>query len=143
MKSIHDTAKHILYQSGAMTPLKLQKLCYFAQAWSLGLNRRPLFDELFIAEKSGPICKELEKIMPRRCEITPKDINGNTNHLSLGDKDLISRVLKYYGDDSAQWLNHLAKLDDPYQIALHKVDDHLITIASMKNYYQNLTKSRV
>jgi hypothetical protein len=35
MTTIFDVAKYILQQRGEMTAMKLQKLCYYAQAWSL------------------------------------------------------------------------------------------------------------
>ncbi len=39
--------------------MKLQKLCYYCQAWYLAWNNEPLFDEEFEAWASGPVCKEL------------------------------------------------------------------------------------
>lgn len=35
MATVFDTAKYILEKRGAMSTMKLQKLCYYAQAWSL------------------------------------------------------------------------------------------------------------
>lgn len=35
MANIISVAKYILEQRGAMTTMKLQKLCYYSQAWSL------------------------------------------------------------------------------------------------------------
>ena len=36
---------YILEKKGRMTTMKLQKLIYYAQAWSLVWDERPLFDE--------------------------------------------------------------------------------------------------
>jgi uncharacterized phage-associated protein len=38
-----------------LTNLKLQKLLYYAQAWHLALNDKPLFDEDFEAWLHGPV----------------------------------------------------------------------------------------
>ena len=49
MANVFDTAKYILEQSGSMSTMKLQKLCYYSQAWSLVWDDSPLFDEDFQA----------------------------------------------------------------------------------------------
>ena len=35
MATIFDVASYILSKQGPMTTMKLEKLCYYAQAWSL------------------------------------------------------------------------------------------------------------
>lgn len=45
MGSAFDVAAYILEREGEIATLKLQKLVYFAQAWSLSLDEKPLFDE--------------------------------------------------------------------------------------------------
>ena len=45
MASAFDVAAYILEREGEIATLKLQKLVYFAQAWSLSLDEKPLFDE--------------------------------------------------------------------------------------------------
>lgn len=35
MAIIFDTARYILEKEGQMSTMKLQKLCYYCQAWSL------------------------------------------------------------------------------------------------------------
>ena len=42
-----------------MSTWKLQKLCYYAQAWSLAWTEKSLFDEDFEAWANGPVCREL------------------------------------------------------------------------------------
>ncbi|HHU17812.1 MAG TPA: DUF4065 domain-containing protein [Clostridiales bacterium] len=56
--SVLDVAKTFLsFQS--MTHKKLQKICYYAQAWHLALEGGPLFHERFEAWIHGPVCPEL------------------------------------------------------------------------------------
>ena len=43
MASVFDAATCILSRAGGMTAMKLQKLVYYAQAWSLVWDERPLF----------------------------------------------------------------------------------------------------
>ena len=51
---IQDVAEYILKLHGPMTVMKLQKLCYYAQAWSLVWDDRPLFKERLEAWANGP-----------------------------------------------------------------------------------------
>ena len=40
-----DVAEYILEREGVIGTLKLQKLVYYCQAWSMVWNNRPLFPE--------------------------------------------------------------------------------------------------
>ena len=55
MANVFDTAKYILEKSGKMSTMKLQKLCYYSQAWALVWDDAPLFDEDFQAWANGPV----------------------------------------------------------------------------------------
>ncbi|HBY79059.1 MAG TPA: hypothetical protein DEG47_19150, partial [Cyanobacteria bacterium UBA11148] len=50
-----DVAKYILTKTGEMTAMKLQKLVYYSQAWSLVWDESPLFDEDIQAWANGPV----------------------------------------------------------------------------------------
>ena len=39
--------------------LKLQKLIYYIQAWSLGINKEPMMNARFEAWVHGPVCRQL------------------------------------------------------------------------------------
>jgi uncharacterized phage-associated protein len=45
MATAHDVAAYILRGQGEMTAMKLEKLVYYAQAWSLVWDEEPLFKE--------------------------------------------------------------------------------------------------
>ena len=49
MGTVFDTAKYILEQRGKMSTMKLQKLCYYTQAWSLVWDDAPLGDQFIVA----------------------------------------------------------------------------------------------
>ena len=59
MATVFDVAKYILEQLGPLSTMKLQKLCYYAQAWSLAWDEEPLFPHEFEAWVNGPVCREL------------------------------------------------------------------------------------
>ena len=45
MNSVFDIAQYILSATGEMTTMKLQKLVYYCQAWSLVWDEEPIFNE--------------------------------------------------------------------------------------------------
>jgi len=60
MTNVHDVATYILQRLDmSVSTMKLQKLTFFSQGWSLALLDQPLFDEDFQAWKNGPVCYEL------------------------------------------------------------------------------------
>ena len=56
---VFDVAAYILQKMGAMTTMKLQKLVYYSQAWSLVWDEKPLFVEDIEAWANGPVVREL------------------------------------------------------------------------------------
>lgn len=59
MASVYDVASYILRKQGPMTAMKLQKLVYYAQAWSLVWDERPIFKGRIEAWANGPVAPEL------------------------------------------------------------------------------------
>ena len=57
--NILNVARYIIEQCGSMTTMKLQKLTYYCQAWSLAWDGEPLFEEDFQAWANGPVSPEL------------------------------------------------------------------------------------
>lgn len=59
MVNVYDVAEFILRKFGSMTAMKLQKLVYYCQAWSLVWDEKPLFPERIEAWANGPVVREL------------------------------------------------------------------------------------
>lgn len=116
MANVFDTAKYILEQSesGFMSTMKLQKLCYYSQAWSLVWDDAPLFDEDFQAWANGPVCPELFFKTKGKFSVNASDETGGIGDLSDNQKDTIDKVLEYYGKHDAQWLSQLTHMEDPW-----------------------------
>lgn len=91
--SVFDVATYILQKCGNMSCMKLQKLCYYAQAWSLVWDNVPLFDEDFEAWASGPVCPELFHRNERRFIVSASDERGNESHLSDNQRQLLQNGL--------------------------------------------------
>lgn len=119
--------------------MKLQKLYYYAQAWSLVWDDVPLFDEEFEAWANGPVCPELFYKTQGIFSVTAKDETGGIGDLSENQKDTIDAVLEHYGNHNAQWLSQLTHMEDPWNEARKGVPigvgcSNIITKESIKCY---------
>jgi uncharacterized phage-associated protein len=140
--SVHDVAAYILKRLGSMTTMKLQKLVYYAQAWSLVWDESPLFAETIEAWANGPVVRELYDRHRGRFRVS--DWDGNPNALSKAQKETVDAVLGYYGDKSSMWLSNLTHREDPWMNARVGVSstqrsDREIPIDAMAEYYGSLT----
>lgn len=146
MANIFNTAKYILEQLGPLSTMKLQKLCYYAQAWSLVWDDEPLFDEDFQAWKNGPVCYELFNIHRGQFKLSKEDIDTNLlsePYLTDNQKDSINIVLSHYGGKNAQYLSQLSHSEDPWKEARHNLApsencETPITKESIARYYSGL-----
>lgn len=143
MANVFDAAKYILEQLGEMSTMKLQKLCYYAQAWSLVWDDVPLFNEEFEAWANGPVCPELFYKTQGIFSVTAKNETGGSGDLSENQKDTIDAVLEHYGNHNAQWLSQLTHMEDPWNDARKGIPigagcSNIITKESMAMYYGGL-----
>lgn len=142
--SVFDVARYILERLGEMSTMKLQKLCYYSQAWSLVWDDLPLFDEEFRAWANGPVCKELFKQTQGNFLVSAADEPGNSSNLTDSQKDTIEIVLQHYGDKNAQWLSQLSHMEEPWRKARVGLNpgegsDNIISKESMAEYYSGLS----
>lgn len=123
--------------------MKLQKLCYYAQAWSLVWDDAPLFDEDFEAWLNGPVCPELFRAYQGRFALSAFEMKGDSSVLTGDQRETIDAVLGHYGDKDAQWLSQLTHLEGPWQEARTGLPEkagstRIITKESMAMYYGGL-----
>jgi uncharacterized phage-associated protein len=144
MSTCFDVAKYILEKQGQMTAMKLQKIVYYAQAWSLVWDEAPLFNEHIEAWISGPVIPGLYDYHRGKYYVNAIDIlSGNSTDLSENQKDTIDHVLSYYGDKSSKWLSDLTHLEDPWKnarrgLAAEERGNNEISLASMAEYYSSI-----
>jgi uncharacterized phage-associated protein len=142
MISVHDVAAYILEQQGMMTTMKLQKLVYYSQAWSLVWDERPLFDEEIEAWANGPVVRELYNKHKTQFNVS-KWKWGKSIRLSEDQIATIDSVLKFYGSKTSQWLSDLTHKEDPWRDARKGLGpgdrgSNVITLSSMMEYYSSL-----
>jgi len=142
MANVHDVAAFILRECGEMTAMKLQKLVYYCQAWSLVWDEHPLFPERIEAWTNGPVVCDLYDLHRGKFRV-PEWPNGNPDALDDEQKDTVLHVLSYYGDKSSQWLSDLTHSEEPWQearkgLAETERGNQVISPASMAEYYSSL-----
>jgi uncharacterized phage-associated protein len=113
MANIFDTARYILEKLGSIPPMRLQRLCYYSQAWSLGWNNELLFEEDFEMWSSGPVCSELYHKTTGKILVNAIDTDGGEGNLSSKQKNTINRVLEYYRKYDSPQLGRMLQLEGP------------------------------
>lgn len=142
--SVNDVAAYILKKTGKITAMKLQKLAYYCQAWSLVWDEKPLFREKIEAWANGPVVRKLYDEHKGMFNVTRWPA-GNAKNLSAEQKDTIDGVLGFYGDKSSQWLSDLTHNEGPWKEARRGLapgdrGDNIISHAAMAEYYSSLGK---
>lgn len=140
-----DVARYVLEKKGPMSAMKLQKLVYYSQAWSLVWDDEPLFDNRIEAWANGPVVRDLYKVHRGKFEVNSTDFQTapRGGNLSQSQKETIDTVLDAYSRKSAQWLSDQTHSESPWILArkgLSDADrgDHEISLASMAEYYSQL-----
>ena len=140
--NVFDVAKYILSKTGEITAMKLQKLVYYCQAWSLVWDEKPIFNETIEAWAGGPVVKKLYD--EHKGGFVISDLKkGNINQLTKIQKETVDSVLEFYGKKSGQWLSDLTHSEDPWIEARNGLSpgvrsNNEINIASMHEYYSSL-----
>ena len=122
MANVLDVAAYIVQKQGAMTTWKLQKLVYYAQAWSLVWDDDALFDEEIEAWANGPVVRELYNAHRGKFRVSVISA-GDPERLTPDQKDTIDSILDFYGDKSPQWLSDLTHMETPWQAAREGIPD--------------------
>lgn len=123
MANVYDVAKYVLEQSGQVTTMKLQKLVYYSQAWSLAWSGRALFDERIGGWCEGPVVGVLHYDHKGwRTIEAPNLSRGNSSQLSEPQREIISAVLAFYGRYSPEELSDLTHRESPWLDARKGLD---------------------
>jgi uncharacterized phage-associated protein len=140
---VQDVAAYVLRRRGPMRAMKLQRLVYYCQAWSLAWDGKPLFPEKVQAWMNGPVVPEL--FLSHRGRFLLASLpDGDAAKLTAAERGTVDAVLKRYGGKSSFWLGELAHREAPWRNARAGVaeDDPEtrpeIPRAAMRRYYSAL-----
>lgn len=138
-----DVAEHILSKQGPLSTWKLQKLCYYAQAWSLVWDDEPLFDDQTEAWANGPVIPALYARHRGRFRVTT--MGGDSDALTDNQVETVNAVLDSYGAKAGVWLSELTHSELPWREARRRAGlspgergSAVIRLKDMAEYYGGL-----
>lgn len=138
-----DVAHWFLSQE-SMTHKKLQKLCYYAQAWNCALyNGTPLFGEDIQAWVHGPV---IPALYPYYADYKWNPIPKYEDSLPAFNSDqleILETVYNTYSEFTGDQLEQLTHSEDPWVEARGdckpwEISREVISLKSMERYYGNL-----
>lgn len=151
MITIFDVANYYITKSklqneNPMTPLKLQKLCYYAQAWSMVWDGKELFPEEFQAWVHGPANYKLYKKYDHIIKdgiITKVDRGFNKRVFNKDQIETLDAIWEAYGKYSGTYLEQLTHQEKPWKQTRGKLPagascDKVISKSIMKEFYKEL-----
>lgn len=144
MASILDVAAHVLRRKGRMTTMKLQKLCYYSQGWSLAWDGEPIFDEQFEAWANGPVAPALFDAHRGMFSIDAADLlAGDPARLTDDQIETIEAVLAAYGELSGRELSDKTHRERPWleargELAPGARSRELVSLEVMQDFFGGL-----
>jgi uncharacterized phage-associated protein len=138
-----DTADYILKRLGPMSAMKLQKLVYYSQVWTVVWTDNELFSDPIEAWADGPVVRSLYEKHRGHFRIGKGFFGGDTERISEEQKQILKKVLSFYGGKDAQWLSNLTHMEAPWKnarVGLSPGDrgSNVISIESIASYYSSL-----
>ena len=142
MPTSHDVAKYFLSvegDEGEISNLKLQKLVYYAQGFSLALLDEPLFDEPIEAWMQGPVVANLyHRYSHHGSSSIPAPAQFDANIFSREQRRLLGDVYEVYGQYSAWKLRQLTHEEDPWKDNYEEgVSSKQIPLEEMQKYFRD------
>ncbi len=107
-------AEYILRDLGGMTAVKLRKLVYYCQCWSLALRGRPLFRDRIEAWVNGPACPALFAAHKGIVFVDAGTFDGDPDVFDDDERGMIDEVLDHYGDKTPLWLSAQTHSEAPW-----------------------------
>lgn len=126
-----------------ISPLKLQKLLYYCQAWHYTIFDEILFDENIQAWSHGPVVvsqyHRFKDLMMNEV-INIKDLNIKVPKFPERTENLLKEVMSIYGEHSAYYLEQLTHKERPWKetrgnLEPYAASNKVIPLELMKEYY--------
>lgn len=137
-----DVAAYILEKQGCIDAMKLQKLLYYVQAWSLAWRDEPLFVERIEAWVHGPVVPYVWTRHKGLRQVSAEDLEGgDAKALHPEEREIIDAVLEHYGRHDGRELRRMTHMDEPWVKARGMLPDDTpsnaeISHDEMKTYYR-------
>ncbi|MGN6369078.1 MAG: Panacea domain-containing protein [Phycisphaerae bacterium] len=152
MADAFDVAKFLIQLAAAedepeqLTHLRLQKLLYYVQGWSLALTDKPMFAGRIEAWAHGPVVKQVyPKFADWGSLPIPHDKVLAPEKLSEDEREIIGSVWEAYKGYSASALREMTHSESPWKIARGNIApeakcENEITVDLMREHFSALAK---
>jgi len=146
MATALDTARYLVLlseqqeEAEPVTNLRLQKLLYYVQGWSLAARQRPMFADRIEAWRHGPVVPSVyAKVRNESQPIEVADL-GVPDSLSEQDERFIHAIWDHYKKFAANELRRMTHAERPWRKAWGNLapDDsgnEVITPESMRDFF--------
>jgi uncharacterized phage-associated protein len=123
MARVRDVAAYIISKLRSVDVMKLQKLLYYSQAWSL-------------------VVRKVFKTYQGQYKVS-SPLEGDKTSLSEDERGTVDAILRFNGDKEGFYLSELTHKEEPWMdtrkaLAPGDKSDREITKASMRDYYSSL-----
>lgn len=124
-----------------LSHLRLQKLLYYVQGWSLALRKKPMFPERIEAWAHGPVVRDLYRVFkPYEDSVIPLSKFDDPPKLTKEEAEFTASVWNTHKGYSASYLRALTHKEDPWLEARGNLDpaaacNNEITHDSMRRFF--------
>lgn len=137
MASVFDVAA-LIGREVPVTRMKLHKLLYYAQAWSLAWDGEALFGERIEAWERGPVVRELWGHQQHGIARS-----GDIAALSQAQRETVYAVIEFYGRFGGDLLSEFTHCEAPWRSARQGTPPGArsqaeITHEQMRRYYSQI-----
>jgi uncharacterized phage-associated protein len=149
-----DVARNLIHLAAAeeepdfLTHLRLQKLLYYAQGWSLAMRDQAVFDEEIQAWAHGPVVRKVYPAFASygNTPIDPEKIQ-EADDISLDESVFLISLWESYKGYSASSLREMTHREPPWRNARGSCGpadkcETEITKEAMKEYFSELAASQ-
>lgn len=114
MATANDVAAYVMERLGASCDtMKLQKLLYYSQGWSLAWDGEPIFGDQIQAWANGPVVYAV--FSNHRGRFTISDWSyGDASALTAEQRDTVDAVVDHYGRFNGQQLSDMTHSERPW-----------------------------
>lgn len=127
------------------SPMKLQKLCYYAKGYVLAEKQKSIFDENIEAWQHGPVVPDLYREHSSfGWRPINTEINENTQNLIVENEEItevVNQVVEAYGRYDGAALSTMTHQEDPWikarkNIPIDAGSNEVISDKSMEDFFR-------
>lgn len=137
--SVFDVARNLIKkEGGAMNTMKLQKLVFYCQAYSLVDTGHPMFPEQIEAWRHGPVVPILWQRFAGRFDACEENLDQEAAPLSPEDQKAVDAIWDTFGGLTGWELRTITHKEEPWKNSYNENEDFhntVIDVNTMRDFY--------